>query len=45
MSVFECDLHTRREAALRLKLCGLVAPVEDQVRLCPLNDRSAGRQC
>lgn len=42
LSVFECDLRTRREAAaLRSKLRELIDPVEDQVRLYPLDDRSA----
>ena len=36
LSVFECDLRTRREAAaLRSKLRELIDPVEDQVRLYP----------
>jgi CRISPR-associated protein Cas2 len=42
LSVFERDLRTRREAvALRLKLGELIDPVEDQVRLHPLDERSA----
>ena len=42
LSVFECDLRTRREAAaLRSKLRELIDPVEDQVRLYPLGDRAA----
>ena len=42
LSVFECDLRTGREAAaLRSKLRELIDPVEDQVRLYPLDDRSA----
>jgi CRISPR-associated endonuclease Cas2 len=44
LSVFECDLRSRREAAaLRSKLRELIDPVEDQVRLYPLDDRSARR--
>jgi len=44
LSVFECDLQTRREAAaLRAELRELIDPVEDQVRLYPL-DASAARQ-
>jgi CRISPR-associated protein Cas2 len=42
LSVFECDLGTRREvAALRSKLRELIDPVEDQIRLYPLGDRAA----
>lgn len=42
LSVFECDLPTRREAAaLQAKLRGLIDPVEDQVRVYPLDDRAA----
>lgn len=42
LSVFECDLRTRREAAaLQSKLRDLIDPVEDQVRLYPLDDRAA----
>lgn len=42
LSVFECDLRTRREAAmLQATLRDLIDPVEDQVRLYPLDDRSA----
>jgi CRISPR-associated protein Cas2 len=42
LSVFECDLRTRPEvAALRSKLRELIDPIEDQVRLYPLDDRSA----
>ena len=44
LSLFECDFRTGREAvALRLKLRELIDPVEDQVRLYPLDDRSARR--
>ena len=46
LSVFECDLRTRREAAaLQAKLRELIDPVEDQVRLYPLDERAAGRSC
>jgi CRISPR-associated protein Cas2 len=42
LSVFECDLRSRREAAsLRAKLRELIDPVEDQVRLYPLDERTA----
>ena len=42
LSVFECTLQSRREAAnLRARLRGLIDPVEDQVRLYPLDDRMA----
>jgi CRISPR-associated protein Cas2 len=42
LSVFECDLPTRREAAgLQAKLRDLIDPVEDQVRVYPLDDRAA----
>jgi CRISPR-associated protein Cas2 len=42
LSVFECDVRGRREAAdLRAKLRALVDPVEDQVRLYPLDERAA----
>jgi CRISPR-associated protein Cas2 len=42
LSVFECDLRTRPEAAaLRSRLRELIDPVEDQVRLYPLDDRAA----
>lgn len=41
LSVFECDLRSRREAAeLRRKLRELIDAVEDQVRLYPLDDRA-----
>jgi len=41
LSVFECDLRTRREAgALQGKLRDLTDPVEDQVRLYPVSERS-----
>jgi CRISPR-associated protein Cas2 len=42
LSVFECDLRTRREAAaLRSRLRELIDPIEDQVRLYPLDERTA----
>ncbi len=42
LSVFECDLRNRREAsALQAKLRELIDPVADQVRLYPLDDRTA----
>jgi len=42
LSVFECDLRTRREAgALQAKLREIIDPVEDQVRVYPLDDRAA----
>jgi CRISPR-associated protein Cas1 len=41
-SVFECDVRNRQEAAdLQAKLRTLIDPVEDQVRLYPLDERSA----
>jgi CRISPR-associated protein Cas2 len=42
LSVFECDFRTRAEAAaLQSKVRDLIDPVEDQVRLYPLDDRAA----
>ena len=42
LSVFECDLPSRRQAAvLREQLRALIDPVEDQVRLYPLDEQSA----
>lgn len=42
LSVFECDLRSRREAAsLRGKLRALIDPIEDQIRIYPLDDRTA----
>jgi CRISPR-associated protein Cas2 len=42
LSVFECELRSRREAtALRAKLRDLIDPVEDQVRIYPLDERAA----
>ena len=41
LSVFECDLSTRRDrAALQGKLRQLIDPVEDQVRMYPLDERA-----
>jgi CRISPR-associated protein Cas2 len=41
LSVFECDLPTRREAVeLRQKLRAMVEPVEDQIRIYPLDDQA-----
>lgn len=42
LSVFECEVRTRREAtALRAALRNLIDPVEDQVRIYPLDERTA----
>jgi len=42
LSVFECEIRTRREAtALRASLRNMIDPVEDQVRLYPLDERAA----
>jgi CRISPR-associated protein Cas2 len=42
LSVFECDVNSRREAAgLRAKLRDLIDPVEDQVRVYPLSEQAA----
>ena len=42
LSVFECDMRSRREAAaLRGKLRVFIDPIEDQVRLYPLDERAA----
>jgi CRISPR-associated protein Cas2 len=42
LGVFECEVRTGREiAALRAKLRDLVDPVEDQVRVYPLNEQAA----
>jgi CRISPR-associated protein Cas2 len=42
LSVFECEFRTRSESgAVRAKLRDLIDPVEDQVRLYPLDDRTA----
>lgn len=41
LSVFECDVRSRAEAAaLTGKLRGLVDPVEDQVRMYPLDEHA-----
>jgi CRISPR-associated protein Cas2 len=41
LSVFECDLASSREAArLRARLRELIDPVEDQIRLYPLDDKA-----
>jgi CRISPR-associated protein Cas2 len=41
LSVFECDVRSRAEAAALLgKLRGLVDPVEDQVRMYPLDEHA-----
>jgi len=42
LSVFECTVQSRREIAdLRARVRSLIDPVEDQVRLYPLDDRMA----
>ncbi len=42
LSVFECELSSRQEAAaLQARLRDLIDPVEDQVRLYPLDERTA----
>ena len=44
LSVFECEFRTRREAgSVQGKLRDLIDPVEDQIRLYPLDDRAARR--
>jgi len=41
LSVFECDLRSRQEAAgLRAKLRELISPVEDQIRSYPLDEQA-----
>jgi CRISPR-associated protein Cas2 len=41
LSVFECDLPSMRESALlQAKLRALIDPVEDQIRLYPLDERA-----
>jgi CRISPR-associated protein Cas2 len=41
LSVFECDLRSSREAVgLRAKLRRLIDPIEDQIRLYPLDERA-----
>jgi CRISPR-associated protein Cas2 len=42
LSVFECEIRTRHEAAvLRAKLRDLIDPIEDQIRVYPLNEPAA----
>ena len=42
LSVFECELRSRREAAaLQAKLRSLIDAVEDQVRIYPLDEKTA----
>jgi len=42
LSVFECEFRTRRESGrVRAKLRDLISPLEDQVRLYPLDDGAA----
>jgi CRISPR-associated protein Cas2 len=42
LSVFECELRSRREATtLRAKLRSLIDPIEDQVRIYALDERTA----
>jgi CRISPR-associated protein Cas2 len=42
LSVFECDVPSRREATtLRAKLRALIDAVEDQVRMYPLDEQTA----
>lgn len=44
LSAFECEFRTRRETgSVRGKLRDLIDPVEDQVRLYPLDDRAVRR--
>lgn len=44
LSVFECEFRTRSEAGdVQRKLRTLVDPVEDQVRLYPLDERAVRR--
>jgi CRISPR-associated protein Cas2 len=41
LSVFECDLRSSREAVgLRAKLHRMIDPIEDQIRLYPLDERA-----
>jgi len=41
LSVFECDLASRRDAAaIRAHLRRLIDPVEDQIRIYPLDERT-----
>jgi CRISPR-associated protein Cas2 len=42
LSVSGCELRSRREAAApRSKLCTLIDAVEDQVRIYPLDEKTA----
>jgi CRISPR-associated protein Cas2 len=42
LSVFECEFRTRGETgSVRGKLRDLIDPIEDQVRLYPLDERAA----
>ena len=42
LSVFECELRSRRETTmLRAKLRDLIDVVEDQIRIYPLDERAA----
>jgi CRISPR-associated protein Cas2 len=42
LSVFECELRSQREAtALRAKLRTLIDAIEDQVRIYPLDEKTA----
>lgn len=42
LSVFECEVRTRREATvLRAALRNLIDPIEDQVRIYPLDEHAA----
>jgi CRISPR-associated protein Cas2 len=42
LSVFECDVRSRTErGALQARLRELIDPVEDQVRMYPLDDHAA----
>lgn len=44
LSVFECEFRTRHETGtVRAKLRDLINPIEDQVRVYPLDDRAAGQ--
>jgi CRISPR-associated protein Cas2 len=44
LSVFECEFRTRRETGrVQAKLRDLIDPLEDQVRLYPLDERAARR--
>jgi len=42
LSIFECDIRSRREAAaLRGTLRNLIQPAEDQIRIYPLDESAA----